>query len=79
MSRIVYRLRVEGTEYDLEGANYDEWFGTLREAKARRDKHIENHTWEDHPTGQDLALRCLNQAGFVEHWETVVPPIVKGE
>lgn len=32
----VYRLNVERKEDDADGGDYDEWFGSLREAQKRR-------------------------------------------
>ena len=60
---IVYRLKVEPAEYDSDGEDHDEWFGSLRAARERRRELVtEDPALEEHRTGQDFAISRVTVA-----------------
>lgn len=91
----VYRLQIMPGEADGEGEDHDEWFGSLRQARARRAHLIrENPRLEDHRTQRDfritkcyvrdlshkaLLLAALNRTAWLDGSEEVVPTYVPHE
>jgi hypothetical protein len=54
---VVYRLHIAPGENDSDGKDFDEWFSSLRKARARRAQLIaENPTLVDHRLGADYAI-----------------------
>lgn len=87
---IVYRVGISPAEYEGEGEDHDEFFSSLKVAKARRAELIKgNPTLEDNRYSEDfeierikvanlprrdLILAILNGEGWVEERATIVPP-----
>ena len=84
----LYRLNIAPGEDECEGEDWDEWFTSLRDAKARRKELIDlDPTMAGHRYGRDfriervklsncsrqeLVLRVLNRRGYVVVSEVVV-------
>lgn len=57
----LYQLSVAPGEYDGEGEDHDEWFMSLKAAKARRVELIaENPELTDHRFGADFAISAVD-------------------
>jgi len=90
----LFRVHIAPSESDGEGEDHDEWFGTKREALARRKELIdENPNLEEHRFGEDfqvdrvefapipkraLLLRVLNGDGMYRS-SIVRPPHTRPE
>jgi hypothetical protein len=86
---IVYRLGVAPGDADGEGEDHDQWFGTLKEAKERREELIDrdpfmvNHKYGvDYRIvryvvgslrGKNRVLALLRRQGWCASYEEVVP------
>ena len=88
---IVYRLNVSPGEHDNDSRDYDEWFTSLRAAKARRAQLIAVTDVKDYRYGRDfeiervgvakappmeLILRLLRRMHWRAGCEVVVPAYV---
>lgn len=83
----VYVLRIHPGENDSDGLNFDEWFCTLREAKARRKELLPDCDWK---YGEDLEIErfavtsklskhalvvaCLNRKFFAAYGPVLAVP-----
>jgi predicted RNase H-like nuclease len=57
----LYQLCIAPGEYEVEGEDHDEWFMSLKAAKARRAELIaENPELTEHRFGEDFAISAVD-------------------